>query len=268
VCKVFFVRARRQRDGAVPEFARVLHGEMAEAAEPLDRDDVAGHDAHFTDPVEDGYAGAEEGGVFCRIGVGRDAHRGFTAERAILCVCSFRISSFIPSSNPIQSLDGKLDGIRTSPITRNPVDQLIITHLEKPAITRFACPIVRAMPGPADAVSDFPSLLAVAGRDDGADDFMAGGAGEGRAFTEGALLQETVRVAHAAGVHFDEDFAGLGELDWDVFDGPRCAGFLDDDGATGFGDIGCHCGSVWRKLMERKASMESRNVVVVEFESY
>jgi hypothetical protein len=244
VCKVFFVRARRQRDGAVPEFARVLHGEMAEAAEPLDRDDVAGHDAHFTDPVEDGYAGAEEGGVFCRIGIGRDAHRGFTAERAILCVCSLRISSFIPSSNPIQSLDGKLDGIRTSPITRNPVDQLIITHLEKPAITRFACPIVRAMPGPADAVSDFPSLLAVAGRDDG------------------------VRVAHAAGVHFDEDFAGLGELDWDVFDGPRCAGFLDDDGATGFGDIGCHCGSVWRKLMERKASMESRNVVVVEFESY
>jgi hypothetical protein len=116
---------------------------------------------------------------------------------------------------------------------------------------------MRAVPGPADAVSDFPFLFPVAGCDDGSDDFVAGDAGKGRAVAKGALLQETVRVAHAAGMYFDEDFAGFGEFDGDVFDDPRGAGFFDDDSATGFGDVGCHCGIVWRKLMESKSKYGS-----------
>jgi len=48
-------------------------------------------------------------------------------------------------------------------------------------------------------------------------------------------------VADAAGVDFDEDFTGLGEGKGDVFDEPGGAGFVEDDGAVGFGEGGGHC---------------------------
>jgi hypothetical protein len=105
------------------------------------------------------------------------------------------------------------------------------------------------MPWSADAVSDFPFLFAVPNCDDGADDFVAGDAGERGSLAKGALLQETVGVADSASVDFNEDFAGLGLLDGDVFDSPGCAGFLDDDGATGLGNVWRHCSLVCFKLI-------------------
>jgi hypothetical protein len=87
VREILFICTRRQRNGAVPEFPRILHSEMTEAAKPLDRDGVAGHNVHFADSVEDSDAGAEEGRVFCGIRVVWDAYGGLGAEGAIFCVC-------------------------------------------------------------------------------------------------------------------------------------------------------------------------------------
>jgi len=121
----------------------------------------------------------------------------------------------------------------TPPIPTNPIDKLILTNLIQRPITRLTRPIMRAMPASAHTVSYFPFLLAVADRDNGADDFVPWDAREGRGVAKGALLQEGVGVADSACVHFNEDFAGLGVVDGDVFDCPWCTGLFDDDGAAG-----------------------------------
>lgn len=59
---------------------------MAEAAEALDRDGGALGDVLVADAVEDGYAGAEEGGVFGGRDVGGDGDQGFGAEEGVFCV--------------------------------------------------------------------------------------------------------------------------------------------------------------------------------------
>lgn len=59
---------------------------MAEAAETLDRDGGALGDVLLADAVEDGYAGAEEGGVFCGGDVGGDLDEGFGADEAVFGV--------------------------------------------------------------------------------------------------------------------------------------------------------------------------------------
>lgn len=48
-------------------------------------------------------------------------------------------------------------------------------------------------------------------------------------------------MADATGLDFDEDFALLGQLDGDVFDGPWGSGFFDDDGAAFGWDVWGHC---------------------------
>lgn len=59
---------------------------MAEAAETLDRDNVPSENVLLSDAVEEGYAGAEEGGRGIGIDVGGDADDGFGAECAVLGV--------------------------------------------------------------------------------------------------------------------------------------------------------------------------------------
>jgi hypothetical protein len=112
--------------------------------------------------------------------------------------------------------------------------------LEEAAITRFADTVMGAVPWSTDAITDFPLLLTVANRDNGAYDFVARDSREGCSFAECALLEETIGVTYTASVYFDQDFALFGMFDGNLFDSPRCTRLLDDDSATGLGDIWCH----------------------------
>jgi hypothetical protein len=67
----------------------------------------------------------------------------------------------------------------TSPIPSNPIHKLIITALKHTPVARLANPIVCSMPRAPNFIADFPFLLVFADSDNGADDFMAGNAGEG-----------------------------------------------------------------------------------------
>jgi hypothetical protein len=127
--------------------------------------------AHFPDTVEDCDAGAEERSVFRWIGVGGDAHCGFGAEGTVFGVCCIKSSALVFN---FHSLWKEKKGRRTSPIPRNPINLLLLTHLKKPPIATLTHAIMRAMPASSHTVSYFPFLFSVAEFDDGADDFMAG----------------------------------------------------------------------------------------------
>ena len=56
---------------------------MAETAEALDRDGFAAGDVHVAHAVEDGDAGAEDGGVARGVDVWGDVDGGFGAQGAV-----------------------------------------------------------------------------------------------------------------------------------------------------------------------------------------
>ena len=82
----FLLRVARQGHDAVAEAACVLDGEVAEAAETLDRDRGSGGDVHVADGIEAGHAGAEDGCVFRGVDVGGGADGGFGAKDAVFGV--------------------------------------------------------------------------------------------------------------------------------------------------------------------------------------
>ena len=78
-----FTAGAGERDDLVAHFIRVLEGQVAEAAEALDRDGFAARDFHLAHGVEDCDAGAENGGVGGGVDVGGDVDGGFGAEGAV-----------------------------------------------------------------------------------------------------------------------------------------------------------------------------------------
>lgn len=117
------------------------------------------------------------------------------------------------------------------------------------------------MPRPADLVINLPFLFIWADCSYYANDFMARNAREAIAINrqsvapreqlqgqgsnlhvpKHALCDPNVGVADTASLNFDQDLASLGLIDRNLFDCPWCVGFLEDDGAAGFGDAWCHC---------------------------
>ena len=60
---------------------------MAQAAQTLDCDEGTGCDVELANTVENGYAGAEQGGRFSWVGIVRDSYYGFGTENAVLLIC-------------------------------------------------------------------------------------------------------------------------------------------------------------------------------------
>lgn len=87
-----------------------------------------------------------------------------------------------------------------------------------------------AMPASTDTVANFPLLLTFPNRNYSSNDLMARDAR--KRFAKLALLEEAIGVTNATSLHLDQDLAGLGRRNRDLFDLPRRAGFLDDDRAA------------------------------------
>lgn len=222
---------------------------MAQTTEALHCADIPRDDLHVAHTVEDGHTGAEKRGILRRIGLRRDVDSGFGAERAVLCIYT-SVSSDRKNTSRTEP--------PTSAVSRHAIDKLVLAHLEKTPIARLARPIVASVPGPADFVANLEVLDAVAHLHDRANDFVAWNAREGCPVSatvnaadvqmlmkylqrpKQTLLQENIRVTHAACRHLDQDLIGRGLWDGYFLDGPRRIGTFEHNGATLLGDAGCH----------------------------
>jgi hypothetical protein len=93
------------------------------------------------------------------------------------------------------------------------------------------------MPTPTDAITNFPFLLSLTNSNHLANHLVSWDARKD-VVAEVALLHEVVRVADATSLHLDEDFAGLGCGNRDLFDCPWRALLFDDDSAARRGNVG------------------------------
>lgn len=119
---------------------------MAETTKTLDRDDFARGNVQLAHAVEDGHASAEERRDFSWVDVLGNSHSSFSPERGVFAVPA---------------------------VAHDAVDGLVVAHLEVSPVAGLAGEVVAAVPGPADAVADFPFLFGFGGVDDGADEFVA-----------------------------------------------------------------------------------------------
>lgn len=84
--KLLLVSTSRDGDSAIAELVGELHAQVAETAQPFDRNRLAGADTLLSDRVEDGHACAELGRVLGCVDAFGDAHAGFGAEVDVLGV--------------------------------------------------------------------------------------------------------------------------------------------------------------------------------------
>ena len=68
---------------------------------------------------------------------------------------------------------GEFRGRRTSAVTSDTIDQLIVATLVETALALLAGPVMASMPRRADSVTHFPSLLAWPHGNDVTDDFVS-----------------------------------------------------------------------------------------------
>lgn len=115
----------------------------------------------------------------------RGAYSAGSASAGMLTTASVRRVQYSASGITCQSLCFHLQlrtvlsqlyvtktGILTSSVPVHAVHNSCLAHLVQSLPAGFANPIVTTMPWSANLVSDFPFCLAIASRDDGANDFM------------------------------------------------------------------------------------------------
>jgi hypothetical protein len=96
--------------------------------------------------------------------------------RTVASVRRVQYSASLDASVGLLSLT--IAKVRTSTIPGDSIDDFVVTHLEQAAIAGFADSVMPTVPRSAYFVAEFPFLFAVTDCDYGADDFMAGDAGE------------------------------------------------------------------------------------------
>lgn len=195
----------------VAHLASELHGQVAQAAEPLDGDEAALLDSLLADAVEDGDARTQQRRRLCGLHLLGDAHDGLSTQQHVL---------------------GK------AAVLRDAVDGLVLAVLELTALALPAHAVVPAVPRPAHALADGEVLDVGAELDNVTDDFVARRAREDVAKVAFADLH--VRPADAAGEDLDEDLVGGRVLQGHILEGEGGVGCREDDGFVGFGERGCH----------------------------
>jgi hypothetical protein len=170
----------------------VLHAEVTQAADALDRDQVTRAGAGVPEGVERRDAGTEQGRGRDRVEVGRDGGQRFGRENGVLGV------------PPVEGDAGYL---------------AVLAALEVAAPAGLAREAVTAVPAGAGAVALAPGGDALADGVDAAGDLVARDPGVADAGV-GALLDVVVAVADAAGVDRDTDLpgAGVGDRPLDQFE--------------------------------------------------
>lgn len=195
----------------VAHLAGELHGQVAQAAEPLDGDEAALLDPLLADAVEDGDARAQQRRRLRRLNLLGDADDGLGSQQHVLGIAA---------------------------VPRDAVDGLVLAVLELAALALPAHAVVPAVPRPAHALADGEALDVGAELDNVADDFVARRAREDVAKVALADLQ--IGPADAAGEDLNKHLVGGRVLQGHILDGEGGVWRREDDGFVGFGEGGCH----------------------------